>query len=391
MKKLSEEYQQKEILLKNVIVFSAVIVMVILYFGKILSILRWFFSIILPFIIGLILAFILDVIAKEIRGFIIRVFHLKLSKRVKTIANIGSIFFLAIILSIFVIFILPQIYNSIQSIFMNLPFALNNIYQWLLKVTRHYPSIHDWLRQINESLFASGAASEGNGFLSMLGNDQMTNIFTSIMSLISTTFNTGLQILISVMFSIIVLFNRELMVKEMHGILRAYLPEKEYLRVNKGIDIVLSTFTAYISGTCLECLILGTLITIASALLHLPYAFLAGVLFGACALVPMFGAFFGGICSALIIAIQSPVGALYFMVMFVIIQQIEGNLIYPNVVGKSVGLPPMYIIVAITIGGHVAGILGMILFIPISSCLYQIIKEDAKMRIKEKETKAQLK
>lgn len=385
MKKLSKELQEKEYLYKNLIIFTAAIVMVVLYFGNILSVIQWFLKIILPFIIGLILAFILDVISKGIRQFFMRAFKCKQTPQLKTVSNIGSIVFLVMILTIFVVFILPQIYSSVQSIFLNLPFALNNIYQWALKATRNYPTIRDWLKQINEHFFAfETGASESQTFLGMIVNDQISNIVQSIMSVISTTLMTGLSALIAVMFSIIVLFNRETLVREMHGLLLAYLPDKEYEKANKGIDIILSTFTSYISGTCLECLILGTLITVGCIVLRLPYAFLAGVLVGACALVPMFGAFVGGIFSCLIIAIQSPVGALYFMIMFVVIQQIEGNLIYPNVVGKSVGLPPMYIIIAITIGGNVAGILGMILFIPISSCLYQIIKEDARVRIREK-------
>ncbi|MBQ0066348.1 MAG: AI-2E family transporter [Firmicutes bacterium] len=386
MSKLPKEYQHKETLYKNIILFAAVVVMFVLYFTNILDLIVWLFKVLLPFIIGGILAFILDVISKGVKSAIKKLFKLEESKMLKTISNVVSIICLLLVLAIFVIFILPQIYNSIQSIFLNLPFALNNIYEWALKATRNVSTVHTWIIELNDILFAAEkGASETSNMLGMLADGQMGNIMNSIVALITTTVNTGLSVLIAVMFSIICLFNKETLIREVYGLLHAYLPDRAYQQSINGLQIVISTFTSYISGTCLECLILGTLIAVGCILLRLPYALLAGVLVGACALVPMFGAFVGGVFSCLIIAIQSPMSALYFMIMFVIIQQIEGNLIYPNVVGRSIGLPPMYIILAITLGGNIAGIIGMILFIPITSSVYQLVKAHARARILEKE------
>ncbi len=146
-----------------------------------------------------------------------------------------------------------------------------------------------------------------------------------------------------------------------------------------------NTFTNYISGTCTECLILGTLVIAFSSLFRMPFAFLSGILVGIGALIPMFGALCAAIISALFIAIESPMQGVYFMILFVCIQQVEGNFIYPNVVGKSVGLPPIYVMVAVTLGANLAGVIGMVLFIPVFSCLYQLIKEDAKGRLERRE------
>lgn len=179
------------------------------------------------------------------------------------------------------------------------------------------------------------------------------------------------------------LFNKEQVVHETKSLLKAYLPEKNYDRVRHVLKLIIRIFTSYVGGTCLECLILASLVTVGSLILKIPYAFLVGLVVGIGALVPMFGALAAAILCAFFIAMTSPVQGLTFIIMFICIQQVEGNFIYPHVVGKSVGFPPMYIIVAITIGANVAGIIGIIIFIPICSCIYQLVSEDVLSRLQK--------
>jgi len=186
------------------------------------------------------------------------------------------------------------------------------------------------------------------------------------------------------MFSIIVLFNKSTVVKESKGLLRAYMPDDIYEKTLHVLRLIARTFTQYIGGTCTECIILGTLVTVGATLLNIPYATLVGIIVGVGALVPMFGALIAAIIGALFVATESVQSAVYFMIMFICIQQVEGNFIYPNVVGRSVGFPPMYVIVAVTVGASLGGILGIIISIPVCSCIYQLVKEDVVMRLKVK-------
>lgn len=209
------------------------------------------------------------------------------------------------------------------------------------------------------------------------------DIFGSIFTILSTTFSWFAQAFISIVFSFLLLFNKEQVVHETKSLLKAYLPEKNYDRVRHVLKLIVRIFTSYVGGTCLECLILASLVTVGSLILKIPYAFLVGLVVGIGALVPMFGALVAAILCAFFIAMTSPVQGLTFIIMFICIQQVEGNFIYPHVVGKSVGFPPMYIIVAITIGANVAGIIGIIIFIPICSCIYQLVSEDVLSRLQK--------
>lgn len=143
------------------------------------------------------------------------------------------------------------------------------------------------------------------------------------------------------------------------------------------------TFSNFLSGQVIEAMILGILFFISMTIFRMPYALLIGVLIAITALIPIFGAFIGCILGAFLIVMVNPIQALWFIILFLVLQQIEGNFIYPHVVGNSVGLPSIWVLVAVTVGGSVMGVLGMILFIPLFSVIYSIIREIVNERIKE--------
>ena len=144
------------------------------------------------------------------------------------------------------------------------------------------------------------------------------------------------------------------------------------------------TFTNFITGQCLEAIILGTMFFVVMSVLNFPYALLVGILVAVTALIPIFGAFIGCAVGAFLILVVNPMKALAFIVLFLVLQQVEGNLIYPHVVGNSVGLPSIWVLVAVTVGGNLMGIAGMLVFIPIASVLYTLLREWVYRRLKEK-------
>lgn len=244
--------------------------------------------------------------------------------------------------------------------------------------------MHNFLQHLDINAFSTFAIDNvSKKISSWLVSGGANDIFGSIFMILSTTFSWFAQAFIAIVFSFLLLFNKKQVVRETKSLLKAYLPEKDYEKTRHVLKLIIRIFTSYVGGTCLECLILASLVTAGSLIMKIPYAFLIGLVVGIGALVPMFGALVAALLCTFFIAITSPVQGFTFIVMFICIQQVEGNFIYPHVVGKSVGFPPMYIIVAITIGANVAGIIGIIIFIPICSCIYQLVSEDVLTRLQK--------
>ena len=213
--------------------------------------------------------------------------------------------------------------------------------------------------------WGSDLLSSGGGFIS--------NVIGAI-----STFVIGL------IFSFYLLFQKERLSRQGRQVCYALLPVSFADRVLEVLRLSNRTFSSFLSGQCLESVILGTMFVIAMTLLRLPYALLVGVLIALTALVPIVGSFIGCGVGAMLIAITDPWKALIFIVVFLVLQQIEGNLIYPQVVGSSVGLPSIWVLVAVTLGGKLMGVVGMLLFIPLCSVLYALFRSFIKSRLVQK-------
>ena len=167
----------------------------------------------------------------------------------------------------------------------------------------------------------------------------------------------------------------------------AYLPKKKAKKIKDIASLSNKVFTNFVSGQCLEAIIIGVLCFFGMIILRLPYAGAISVLVGFTALIPVFGAFIGTIVGAFLIFMVNPLQAVIFVIFIIVLQQLEGNLIYPHVVGKSVGLPGIWVLVAVTVGASINGILGMLLSVPLVSIIYSILKTDVNLKLKKKNTR----
>lgn len=378
------DLHEKEKMYQRLIIFTLLIGMVIYYFEKIFYFLGWIGQMCLPFLLGAGLAFVFNIISNNLMRYSIKWFDIKDTKIKRIISNVLSVLIVFAVFVAFVGIVIPRILFSIQLLLTNFPKMIYELYIWLLDVTKNIDVIHDSLKNLDINAFSTFAIDNvSKKISSWLVSGGANDIFGSIFTILSTTFSWFAQAFITIVFSFLLLFNKEQVVHETKSLLKAYLPEKNYDRVRHVLKLIIRIFTSYVGGTCLECLILASLVTAGSLILKIPYAFLVGLVVGIGALVPMFGALVAAILCAFFIAMTSPVQGLTFIIMFICIQQVEGNFIYPHVVGKSVGFPPMYIIVAITIGANVAGIIGIIIFIPICSCIYQLVSEDVLSRLQK--------
>ena len=202
------------------------------------------------------------------------------------------------------------------------------------------------------------------------------NVMNAVIGAVSSVFSALVTGLLALIFSIYLLLGRDTLQRQSKRLMQHYLPEKIYKRTLYVLGVLNNAFRRYISGQCIEAVILGTLCAVGMLLQRLPYAAMIGALVAFTALIPVAGAYIGAGVGAFMIAMVSPMQALIFLVFLVILQQLEGNLIYPKVVGSSLGLPGIWVLAAVVIGGGVLGVLGMLLGVPVAAAAYTLIKND---------------
>ena len=276
----------------------------------------------------------------------------------------------------------PGVTAAVRSLGGQLPGAFQRFQDRLGEMERYLPLLRslaenvqlDW-KELSQKAVAL-LQSWGGGLLSS-GGGLIGGVVSGVSSFV-----------IGLIFAFYVLLQKESLARQGRQALYALLPERwadECLEVLRLAD---RTFSSFLSGQCVEAVILGSMFTISMTLLRMPYALLVGVLIALTALVPVVGAFIGCAVGALLIAVTNPVQALGFAALFLVLQQIEGNLIYPHVVGGSVGLPSIWVLAAVTLGGKLMGIAGMLFFIPLCSVLYALFRGFVKRRLREKRVPA---
>ncbi len=362
--------------LKYLILYAVVLIFAFIYIKDILNIVGYIIKLFMPFIIGLAIAFVLNVLVNVIEKKWLK--NWKVSTTTKR--AVGLIIALTIIIGfiVFLLFlIIPNLQNTIAIFADNIPIYNENL-QALLNSWGIDANI------INEVVEALKALGDSASSYIQENSNQVLETTLGIATNVVTGF---INITIGLVFAIYFLAQKEKISGQVANLMKAYLPNK----VNQKItDIALLSnkiFSNFVGGQCIEALIIGFLCFLGMLILRLPYASTISVLVGFTALIPVFGAFIGTIIGAFLIFMISPLQALIFVIFILVLQQLEGNLIYPKVVGKSVGLPGIWVLVAVTIGASINGILGMLLSVPIVSIIYSIVATNVRYRLKEKETK----
>ncbi len=331
-------------------------------------------SIFTPFLLGGAIAFVLNVPMRAIEK---RLLANKTRGR-RPAALLLALAAVAGVLTLAGVVIAPGVKEAVLSIAEQLPDAADRLEQWMAELREFLPQIEDLI--IDLDIDWQTVSRSITGLVKNWGKNLLTSGGGLIGGVVSgvTTFVIGL------IFSFYLLLQKERLARQGRQVLYALLPEKKADRALEILRLANRTFSSFLSGQCLEACILGTLFAVAMTIFRLPYALLVGVLIALTALIPIVGAFIGCVVGALLIAVTSPVKALAFVVLFLVLQQVEGNLIYPHVVGNSVGLPSIWVLAAVTVGGGLMGVVGMLVFIPLCSVLYALFREYVKRRLTEK-------
>ena len=358
------------------IVFAMVIVVAGLNYRSLFSLLVRVVGIVSPFLLGGVLAFVLNVPMRRIEN----VLPLKEDNRFRRPLSLLLTFFFVIGILLLVVFVvIPQLFDTALSLQYSIPVFFGNVKREAEHLFSQYPEIAKSINsiQIDWKTYIENVIN----FLSVGAGSFLSSTIAAAISIISgvATFAIGL------VFAIYILLQKETLSRQIKRVMKAFLPDRATERILKILRLCNHTFSSFLAGQCLEAVILGSMFFVTLWVFRLPYALLIGVLIAFTALIPMFGAFIGCAIGAFLMLMVKPFDAVLFLVIFIVLQQIEGNLIYPHVVGNSVGLPAIWVLVAVTIGGSAMGIAGMLLFIPLCSVLYALLKETVNKRIVEKE------
>ena len=339
----------------------------------------WVLGILGPFLLGGAMAFILNVPMRAIER---RLFPVRPGKQVKGRRPMALLITLLAVIGVLVLassVIGPGIAEAVRSLAAQVPAAAERLWAQISRLEQYLPMLEsllaDWNMEDWKNITQKTAEllqTWGGGILS-----SGSMVIGGVVSGVST-------FVIALIFSFYILLQKEKLGRQGRQVLYALLPERRADRTLEILRLSSRTFSSFLSGQCLEACILGTLFVVSMTIFRMPYALLVGVLISLTALIPIVGAFIGCGVGALLIAIADPWKALGFIVLFLVLQQVEGNLIYPHVVGSSVGLPSIWVLAAVTLGGSLMGILGMLVFIPLCSVLYALFRDYVKTRLSQR-------
>ena len=370
--------------IRELIVFTAFLVAALWKFDVMLDVLKEIWSILFPFVLGGVIAFVTNVPM----SFLEKKIFTKVKKENKAVGKLARpiSLLLTIVLGIGVIAlvmfgVIPQLTRTMGTLVMSISDFIPQMQSWIREFSHNNQEIMNLVNQIQFQ--PDQAIKWGISFLENGAGNMMNTTVSAVGSIVSgvATF------FIAFSFSCYILFQKEKLHLQIRKVFFAFLPKEKAEAFLRICSLTYRTFANFLTGQCLEAIILGCMFCVTLSILRMPYALLIGVLIAFTALIPVFGAFIGCAVGSFLIFMLSPKQAILFIIVFLVLQQIEGNLIYPHVVGESVGLPSIWVLAAVTVGGNIMGIVGMLVFIPLLSVFYTIFREFVYLHLKKQHIK----
>ena len=338
------------------------------YWPAISGLLGKIFSAATPLFIGCIMAYPLNILMSFYeRHFFINTKKKFVQKARSPLCLLLAFLTLFAIIALVLALVVPQLISCARLLAAEVPGAAETLFEYLKKTNILSSDVIDKLASIDwqskmQQIFSTVFSGIGN-----IANAVITAA-TSVVSGITTAF-------VAIIFSIYLLIGKRRLGSQYKRIINRYVSAKKYAKIDHMLGVVNDSFHRFIVGQCTEAVILGILCAAGMLLLRLPYAPMMGAVIAFTALVPIVGAFIGGAIGVFLIMMESPMQAIAFLIFLIVLQQLEGNLIYPRVVGSSIGLPGIWVLAAVTIGGGVFGIFGMLLAVPLAASVYRLLRE----------------
>ena len=370
--------------IRELIVFTALLVVALWKFDVVLGVLKTIWDIIFPFVLGGAIAFLTNVPMSFLEKKIFENVKKKnkiVRKLKRPISLILTIVLVVGVIALVMFGVIPQLTRTMGTLVTSINDFIPQMQSWIGEFFHNNQEIMNLVDQIEfdpDQAIKWGISLLGNGAGNMM-NTTMSAV-GSIVSGVATCF-------IAFSFACYILFQKEKLHIQIRKVFFAFLPRQKADTFLKVCSLTYRTFANFLAGQCLEAVILGSMFVVTLSILRMPYALLIGILIAFTALIPIFGAFIGCAVGSFLIFMVNPQQAILFVIVFLVLQQIEGNLIYPHVVGESVGLPSIWVLAAVTIGGNLMGIVGMLVFIPLLSVIYTIFREFVYLRLRKQNIK----
>lgn len=373
MKLLKED--KKKIQIGIIILIVPVILAYLLFNGKSIgNALGTFMAIISPFIIGAALAFVLNMPMNFIENKIFKKWTSKPGLK-RAISLLMSLVIVSAIIAFVVILIIPNFLEAIKSLIQGIPVLVEKL--------RKYPEVAKQLDKIYDTYAITNTHDlvvKLKPYLTKNGLNILNNVFFGI----STVFSVVLSFVVSFTFAIYLLFSKETLRRQFTELAYVFFSGKTANKILIFFKVAYEKFYSFFKGQFIEAFMLGFMCFIGMYLLKIPNAATVSVLIGFGALIPLVGAILGAALGALIILIESFSKAIMFVIFIIVLQQFDGNVTYPRIVGSSVGLPSIWVLVAVTIGAALSGIVGMLIFVPIFATIYELLYRYKKKKLKDK-------
>ncbi|GFI43419.1 putative transport protein [Lachnospiraceae bacterium] len=376
---LSNETVRK---IRGLIVFTALITACLWKYDVVVKALAFVFHIILPFVLGGAIAFVLNVPMNFVQRNLFKEDKIKGKKYMQKLARPASmlivIFGVLGIVGIVMFVLIPQLGTTFANLGASIQEFIPKVQEWAENIFHNNREIMEWVDSLEfdwNKIMETGINFFKNGAGSVLDST-----ITAAMNIVSglTTF------FIAFVFAIYILLQKEKLGMQAKKVLFAFVRRGRGEAAMEVLSLTYNTFSSFLTGQCVEAVILGSMFVVTMAVLRLPYALLIGIVIAFTALIPIFGAFVGCGVGVFMIFIEDPFKAMIFVVLFLVLQQVEGNLIYPHVVGNSVGLPSIWVLAAVSVGGSLMGVVGMLIFIPIVSVVYALFREIVYLKLKQR-------
>lgn len=366
------------------VIGGVLLILVIKYSDAVLRGGQMLLSILMPMLLGCAMAYVLNILTTKLE----RLPFLKdpaspVYRFRRGISILGALAIIVLLIVLIVQIIIPQLAEAFAVVLAGIPPMLERMAAWVSRQEIPIPQIQEWIGSLEVNW--PQLVQKAVGYLSS-GVSGVLNVTFSVLGSVG---GAVVQFVVAFIFSLYLLAGKEKLGGQFRSLACAYLKETGYRRLMYVLSTAHDAFTKFIVGQCTEAVIIGVLCTLGMLLFRFPYATMIGTLIGATALLPIVGAYLGAAIGAFMILTVNPVQAVAFLVFIVVLQQLEGNLIYPRVVGSSIGLPGIWVLLAVTVGGGVGGIVGMLLAVPITATAYRLLEKDVARRLHDGQVKRQ--
>ena len=357
------------------ILFIAVVILIIFNWSQVAGALGVVWQVAYPVVLGGMMAYVLNLLMNQFEKRLYPNTDKKwLQHTRRPLAIVLSILVIALVVAGIIGLIVPQLVTAVTTLVEAVPTVTDSLQTWVEEQQHLIPMFNDLMEQVdfNWSSIMSSFAD--------IGNRLLRSVAESSVSILSSSASAITTFVLSVMFALYILVSKERLSKNFNDILISYFSDEQVRIIKNILNVTDDVFSNYITGTVIEAFILGFIVAIGLWIIQMPYAAMLGALQGALAFIPLVGAFLAGFVGVIIQFAVSPINALIYLIFVIVVQQLEGDLIYPRVVGDSIGLPGMWVLAAVTVGGGLFGISGILLGVPVFATIYKLFSLDISYR-----------